>query len=280
MYPYSINCNGELVMLNTPKVMAVVNLTPDSFYPGNRFNTVSEALNQIEKVVNEGANMVDLGAYSSRPGAVDISADEEWQRLAPVLKETRKKYPNLIVSVDTFRSQIVEKAVTEYGVGLINDISGGTLDQEMFGTIARLKVPYILMHMKGSPQTMQQQTTYSNLLKEIIAFFSSSIRRLTDLGAHDVIIDPGFGFAKNLEQNYELMARLNELQIIERPILVGVSRKSMIYRLLDIEPENSLNGTIVLNTLALQKGASILRVHDVAEAVETIKIFNKVSEFQ
>jgi dihydropteroate synthase len=276
----SINCNGKLLQFGTPKIMAIINLTPDSFYPDSRFPIADEALIHIDRVIGQGTDIIDLGAYSSRPGAEHISIEQEWERLEPVLKAVRHKYPDVIISLDTFRSVIAERAVNHYAVDMINDISGGTLDADMFKTVGKLQVPYILMHMKGTPQNMQHDIHYADLMKEIILFFSQSIRQLTDSGALDIIIDPGFGFAKTLDHNYELMARLDELSIFERPLLVGVSRKSMIYKLLETNPEGSLNGTSVLHTIALAKGASILRVHDVAEAMEVIKIYNKLQIHQ
>ncbi len=277
--PFTLNCNGKLIRLDTPKVMAIINLTPDSFYQGNRFFDPEVAISQIKKAVADGADMIDLGACSTRPGADIISEDEEWNRLEPVLKLTRKLFPEMIISIDTFRSSIAHKAVKLYAAEIINDISGGSLDNKMFETIGKLKVPYILMHMRGTPQTMQNQTQYNDLMKEVLFFFSGAVKSLTESGAHDIIIDPGFGFAKDLDQNYELLARLEELKILEKPILCGLSRKSMIYKLLGSSPSEALNGTTVLNTLALQKGASILRVHDVKEAVETLKIFNQLNRF-
>jgi dihydropteroate synthase len=277
---FSINCNGKLLVLNEPKVMAIVNLTPDSFYPGSRFPDTKQALSHIDKVVGEGADIIDLGAYSSRPGAEHISPEMEWERLEPVLNAVRLQYPEVIISLDTFRSGIAQKAVTHFAVDMINDISGGMLDSQMFATIAKLKVPYIIMHMKGTPQTMQKEIEYTDLMKEVILYFSKSIRQLTNLGALDVIIDPGFGFAKTLDRNYELLARLDELAILDKPILVGLSRKSMIYKYLGMKPEDSLNGTSVVNTLAMAKGASIIRVHDVKEAKEVVNIFTKTKQFQ
>lgn len=267
----TINCRGRLLDLSTPKIMAIVNLTPDSFYSESRNTSAESALNRIENALTQGADIIDLGACSARPGAEVPSADEEWQRMKDVLKTARRNFPDAIISIDTFRSQVAEQAV-EAGADIINDISGGQIDEQMFGTMARLQVPYVLMHMRGTPATMQQFTNYQNVTSDVIIELSQKLRQLTDLGVHDVIIDPGFGFAKTQEQNYELFAHLSDFKIFELPLLVGISRKSMIYKLFDTTPEKSLNGTTILNTLALQSGASILRVHDVPEAVEARKI--------
>lgn len=267
----TINCRGRLLDLSTPKIMAIVNLTPDSFYSESRNTSAESALNRIKNALTQGADIIDLGACSTRPGAEMPSADEEWQRMKDVLKTARRNFPDAIISIDTFRSQVAEQAV-EAGADIINDISGGQIDEQMFGTMARLQVPYVLMHMRGTPATMQQFTNYQNVTSDVIIELSQKLRQLTDLGVHDVIIDPGFGFAKTQEQNYELFAHLSDFKIFELPLLVGISRKSMIYKLFDTTPEKSLNGTTILNTLALQSGASILRVHDVPEAVEARKI--------
>lgn len=267
----TINCRGRLLDLSTPKIMAIVNLTPDSFYSESRNTSAESALNRIENALAQGADIIDLGACSTRPGADVPSADDEWLRMKDVLTTARRNFPDAIISIDTFRSQIARQAV-EAGADIINDISGGQIDEQMFGTIAKLQVPYVLMHMRGTPATMQQFTNYQNVTSDVIVELSQKLRQLTDLGVHDVIIDPGFGFAKTLEQNYELFAHLSDFKIFELPLLVGISRKSMIYKLFDTTPEKSLNGTTILNTFALQNGASILRVHDVPEAVEARKI--------
>ena len=267
----TINCRGRLLDLSTPKIMAIVNLTPDSFYSESRNTSAESALNRIENALAQGADIIDLGACSTRPGAEVPSADEEWQRMKDVLTTARRNFPDAIFSIDTFRSQVAEQAV-DAGADIINDISGGQIDEQMFGTIAKLQVPYVLMHMRGTPATMQQFTNYQNVTADVIIELSQKLRQLTDLGVHDVIIDPGFGFAKTLEQNYELFAHLSDFKIFELPLLVGISRKSMIYKLFGTTPEKSLNGTTILNTFALQNGASILRVHDVPEAVEARKI--------
>lgn len=272
----SLQMNGRLLHLNTPQVMGILNVTPDSFYAGSRTQTLEEIAARTRQIVAEGASIIDIGAYSSRPNAVHIAAEEEMNRLRTGLEIVRREHPEVPVSVDTFRADVAEWCVKEYRVDIINDISGGELDERMFDTVARLGVPYIMMHMKGTPQDMQQQPHYDNLLREIFLYFSHKVQQLRDLGAKDIILDPGFGFGKTLEHNYELMNALQEFHLFELPLLVGVSRKSMIYRLLGGTPQTSLNGTTALHTVALLKGAHILRVHDVREAVETIRIVDKL----
>lgn len=267
----TINCRGRLLDLSQPKVMAIVNLTPDSFYSESRCPSVGDALRRVDVALSQGADIIDFGACSTRPGAQVVDAHEEWRRLEPVLVAARRKYPDAVISIDTFRSQIAEQSVSE-GADIINDISAGAIDNKMFSTVGRLQVPYVLMHMRGTPATMQQFATYGNVTAEVMSELSLQLRRLTDCGVHDVIIDPGFGFAKTLEQNYELFAHLSDFAVFDKPLLVGVSRKSMIYNLLKIKPEDSLNATTALNMMALQAGASILRVHDVPEAVQVLKI--------
>lgn len=267
----TINCKGQLIDLSTPKVMGILNITPDSFYDGGKHKNEKDILRHVESILNEGATFLDVGAYSSRPNADQVSEDIELKRIVPVVALILKHFPEALLSIDTFRSAVAKECIGA-GAALINDISAGKLDDTMLPTIAALKVPYIMMHMRGTPQTMQQQTDYENLLKEINFYFSERLALARDLGIVDIIIDPGFGFAKTLEQNYELLNKLELLKIVGKPILVGVSRKSMIYRPLEITAKNALNGTTVLNTVGLQKGASILRVHDVAEAVECIKL--------
>ncbi|MDF2431201.1 MAG: dihydropteroate synthase [Mucilaginibacter sp.] len=252
--------------------MGIINLTPDSFFSGSRKPKVAEAVQQAEKMLNEGATFVDLGAYSSRPGAEDISTEEETERLLPTVEAIVAAFPDAILSIDTFRSNVAEAAINA-GAHIINDISGGQLDEDMFATVARLQVPYILMHMKGNPKTMQQLANYDDVFAEVYDYFAEKHHQLKMLGVHDVIIDPGFGFAKKAEHSYTLMKRLQDLNILQLPILVGISRKKMIYGLLDTTAENALNGTTALNTIALSKGANILRVHDVKEAVEAVKIW-------
>lgn len=273
--PLTLNLGGELVSLSRPLVMGILNVTPDSFYSGSRTQDKEEIANRVNTIVSEGADIIDIGAYSSRPNAEDISPEIEMKRLSTGLDIVRKLYPEAKVSVDTFRADIASRCVKEYGVQMINDISGGTLDNRMFETVGELKVAYVLMHMRGTPQTMMQQTRYEQIIPEMLYYFAERIARLESLGVNDIVIDPGFGFGKTLDDNYQLMNRLDEFARIGLPLLVGISRKSMIYKLLDKTPEESLNGTSVLNTLALLGGADILRVHDVKEAVETVKIVSK-----
>jgi dihydropteroate synthase len=268
----TLNAGGKLIDLSTPKVMGIINITPDSFYAGNRKPGVEEALQLAQKMLEDGATFLDLGAYSSRPGATDISIQEENDRLLPVVEAIAAAFPEAILSIDTFRSQVAEVAI-KVGAHIINDISGGTLDAGMFATVARLQVPYILMHMKGTPQNMTQMAQYDDVFNEVLNFFGSAYQQLKKLGVHDVIIDPGFGFAKNQQQNYTLMRRLQEFDMLGLPLLAGISRKRMIYGLLGGTAAGALNGTTILNTIALNKGANILRVHDVKEAVEAVKIW-------
>lgn len=273
--PYMLNLQGKLFDLSQPKVMAIINVTPDSFYSPSRISVSDELIERVEKYLNEGASIIDIGAYSTRPSANPVSEEEEWKRLELPLKGVRKHFPDAIVSVDTFRSGIAKKAVEEFGVQIINDVSGGTLDEQMFETVAEIQAAYILMHLRGTPQTMQKLTIYDDLVADVLHFLENKSAQLVKLGVKDIIIDPGFGFAKTLEQNYELMDKLSYFKELGYPLLVGVSRKSMIYNLLDITPEESLAGTTVLNTIALLNGANILRVHDVKEAEQTIKIIQQ-----
>ena len=273
----TLNVRGKLVDLSVPRVMGILNLTPDSFYSDSRISTVDDALRRTEAFLNEGAAFIDIGAYSSRPGAAEVSPDEELQRLIPVIAAITKKLPEALLSIDTFRAKVAAEAVAA-GAHLINDISAGGMDEAMFDTIANLQVPYIIMHMKGTPQTMQKQAVYEHLTLEIIDYFSAKIAKLKKLGVHDVIIDPGFGFAKTLDHNYELMGQLQDLQVFGLPILAGISRKSMIYKLLGTTAGEALNGTTVLNTIALLKGTSILRVHDVKAAAECIALIEKLQQ--
>ena len=268
----TINFRGTLFDFSTPIIMGIVNVTPDSFYSASRTTSDTEILKRCEKVANEGADIIDIGAYSSRPGAINISEEEELNRLIPALTIIRKKFPYFLLSVDTFRSGVAQKVIDEFDVQMINDISGGEMDDKMFTTVARNKVPYIMMHMKGNPQTMQQNTDYKNFIKDIFQYFASRIDLAKREGITDIIIDPGFGFGKSLEQNYELLNRLDEFRIFELPILAGLSRKSMISKVLETDTNEALAGTIAANTLALLGGANILRVHDVKEAMDTIKI--------
>jgi dihydropteroate synthase len=268
----TINAGGKLIDLSIPKVMGIINLTPDSFYAGSRKPLISDALLQANKMLSEGADFLDIGAYSSRPGAEDISVQEEMDRLLPVMELIAANHPEAILSVDTFRSQVAEAAI-KTGAHIINDISGGQLDENMFATVARLQVPYVLMHMKGTPQNMNQMAGYDDIFIEVLDYFAGRYHLLRALGVHDVILDPGFGFAKMHEHSYALMNRLQDFNILELPILVGISRKRMVYKVTEGTADDALNGTTALNTIALMKGANILRVHDVKEAVETVKIF-------
>lgn len=267
----TINCKGQLIDLSTPKVMGILNVTPDSFYDGGRFRNQSSIIRQVETMLNEGATFVDIGAYSSRPNADHISEAEELQRILPIVELITKNFPEVLVSIDTFRSAVAKQCINA-GACMINDISAGHIDEQMLNTIAESNVPYIMMHMRGTPQTMQQLTRYENLTKDILFYFSERIAAARALGIIDLIVDPGFGFAKTIEQNYELLNNLDLLKMTDLPILAGVSRKSMIYKILGSTSEKALNGTTVLNTIALQKGASILRVHDVKEAMECIQL--------
>ncbi|ULC58814.1 dihydropteroate synthase [Flaviramulus sp. BrNp1-15] len=267
----TINCKGQLIDLSSPKVMGILNITPDSFFDGGQHKNEKDILNHVEKMLNEGATFIDVGAYSSRPNADDVNEEEELKRILPIVNLTLNKFPEVLLSIDTFRSNVAKQCV-EAGAALINDISAGKLDVNMLQTIADLHVPYIMMHMRGNPKTMQQQTDYDDLIKDILFYFSERIATAKALGIIDIIVDPGFGFAKTLEQNFELLNKLELFNIIEKPLLVGVSRKSMIYKTLKTTEKEALNGTSVLNTIALQKGAGILRVHDVKEAMECINL--------
>lgn len=267
-----INVNGQLLDLSYPQVMGILNLTPDSIYAGSRKQTEAEIVERTHQILSEGGSIIDAGAYSSRPNAEHISAEEEMARLRYGLGIVFRERPDAIVSVDTFRADVARMCVEEYGVAIINDIAAGSMDENMFPTVAQLGVPYIMMHMQGTPQNMQQAPHYDNVVQEVLYYFSEKVQKLRDLGAKDIILDPGFGFGKTLEHNYELLNKLEEFSIFELPILIGVSRKSMIYRLLGGGPEDALNGTSVINTIALMKGADILRVHDVRAASEAVKI--------
>lgn len=273
-----INVKGQLIDLSQPKVMGILNVTPDSFYAESRLQTEKEIILRLQEMENEGASIMDIGAYSSRPNAQHISIEEEMERLRNCLTLVNKECPNAIVSIDTFRADIAKMCVEEYGAAMINDISAGNMDKQMFATIAQLGVPYIIMHMQGTPQDMQSAPHYDNLLKEVFYYFSEKISKLRDLGVKDIILDPGFGFGKTLEHNYQLMNHLEEFSTFELPLLVGISRKSMIYKLLGTSPEEALNGTTALNTISLLKGANILRVHDVKAAVEAVNIVEKMKQ--
>jgi dihydropteroate synthase len=271
----NINCNGNLIDLSTPKVMGILNVTPNSFYDGGKHKEINSIIHQVDKMLLEGADFIDIGAYSSKPSAEFVSEEEEIKRLVHIIKELVETFPNIILSVDTFRANVARASV-ENGVAMVNDISAGLLDEKMLETVAELKVPYIMMHMRGNPQTMQSLTQYDDIVKEMIFYFSERIKKARSFGISDIIIDPGFGFAKTLEQNYEVLHKMELFSMLELPILAGISRKSMIYKVLESSPQEALNGTSVLNTIALQKGAKILRVHDVREAVECIKLVSKL----
>ena len=271
----TINCGGKIIDLSEHKVMGILNITPDSFFDGGKNFNTSDVRSNISNMINAGVDIIDVGAVSSRPGAEIISTKEEKTRLYPVLELLKSEFPKTIISVDTFRAEIAEESVVKYGVSIINDISAGELDENMFATIAKLNVPYIIMHMRGNPINMQSNTRYGNIEEDIIEYFHKKYNELRLLGVHDVIIDLGFGFGKSIEQNYFLLNKLDNFKVFNLPILVGVSRKSMIHKLLDISPNESLNGTSVVNTIALMNGANILRVHDVREAKQTIEIYNK-----
>lgn len=272
----TINIKGQLLSLDEPQVMGILNVTPDSFYAGSRKQTEAAIIDRIETILREGASIIDVGGYSSRADAAEVSETEEMQRLEMALQPLLQHYPDVVVSVDTFRSSVARQCVEKYGVSMINDISGGELDERMFDTVAQLRVPYIMMHMRGTPQTMQQQTGYEDVTADLLKYFSQKLERLFRLGVNDVILDPGFGFSKTLTQNYELMRHLGDFRILGLPLLVGVSRKSMIYKLLETTPEESLNGTTVLHAYALLQGADILRVHDVRAAKEAIRIVQQL----
>jgi dihydropteroate synthase len=273
----TLNIRGILHALERPWIMGIVNLTPDSFYNKSRVQREDDMVKRVEEMLSDGADLVDLGAYSSRPGAIHISEQEEWERLQPAIKVILRNYPETLISVDTFRSSIARKAYEE-GASMINDISGGQIDDNMFKTISEIKLPYILMHMRGDPRTMNTLTTYDNLFKEMINYFESRILELKSSGVNDIIIDPGFGFAKSLDQNYELLKNLTYFEVLGYPLLVGLSRKSMIFKQLGVQPSEALNGTIALNTVSLLKRASILRVHDIKEAKEVVNLVAKLRQ--
>ena len=270
-----INCNGNLIDLSTPKVMGILNVTPNSFYDGGKHKEINSIIHQVDKMISEGADFIDIGAYSSKPSAEFVSEEEEIKRLVHIIKELVETFPTIILSVDTFRANVARASV-ENGVAMVNDIAAGLLDDKMLETVADIKVPYIMMHMRGYTQTMQSLTDYNDIVKEMIFYFSERIKKARSFGISDIIIDPGFGFAKTLEQNYEVLHKMELFSMLELPLLAGISRKSMIYKVLEKTPQEALNGTSVLNTIALQKGAKILRVHDVKEAVECIKLVSKL----
>ena len=274
----TIQLNGQLIRLDQPVVMGILNLTPDSFYDGGRYQSEKDVLLRAEEILEQGGLIIDVGAISTRPGAAAVSTEEEISRLLPSVKAIRSHFPKVLLSVDSYRSEVITRVVGETGGCIVNDISGGMLDDKMFETVARLGIPYILMHMQGTPQTMQQNPSYQDVVKDILLELSEKVNTLKLMGVNDIIVDPGFGFGKNLEHNYELLNRLDSFRLFELPLLVGLSRKTMIWKLLGIMPDASLNGTTVLNTLALMGGADILRVHDVREAVETIRLVSKLKQ--
>lgn len=273
----TINCKGELVDLKTPKVMGILNLTPDSFFDGGKYKEEASILHQVEYMLTHGVTFIDIGAYSSRPGAEHVPEDEELKRIIPVIDLILKKFPDTLISVDTFRSTIASESI-EHGAAIINDIAAGNLDQAMFDTVAKHQVPYIMMHMKGTPQSMQKEATYENIINDLRFYFSEKIKETTSKKINDLIIDPGFGFAKTTGQNYTLLNHLDMFQTFELPILIGVSRKSMVYKVLKSSPQEALNGTTALHTIALLKGANIIRAHDVKEAAECVKLVETLKE--
>jgi dihydropteroate synthase len=272
----SLNLGGSIMDLSKPRVMGILNVTPDSFYDGSRVSDPSMVLVKAREMIEQGADILDVGAVSSRPGSREISEKEELERLSPVLDAIRKAFPEFPVSVDTWRAGVARTVKESFGIQLINDISSGTFDTEMFSTMAQLGIPYIIMHMQGRPENMQDNPSYENVVDELLQFFAEKVYKLRKLGLNDIVIDPGFGFGKTLEQNYELLARLESFRMFELPLMAGISRKSMIYRLLDSEPDAALNGTTAAHMALLLKGASLLRVHDVRAAVETVKIFQQI----
>ena len=276
--PQYINAGGRLLDLEIPKVMGILNITPDSFYSGSRYNTDDEILKAATRMLEDGADILDVGGYSSRPGAKDISAEEERNRVSRVIKMIRREFPEAIISVDTFRAEIAREAIAECGASIINDISGGDADINMFQVVRSLNVPYIMMHMKGDPRTMQNKPVYDDIVADILKWFGERIFKLKSAGVKDIIIDPGFGFGKTIEHNFELLRRLGDFSIAGLPVLVGISRKSMIWKTLNINAEEALNGTTAINAIALLNGADILRVHDVKEAVQTVKLIDRLRQ--
>ncbi|PZD78116.1 dihydropteroate synthase [Mesonia sp. K7] len=270
-----INCKGKLICLDSPQIMGILNLTPDSFYDGGKYKSDKEILTQTEKMLTEGAFCVDVGAYSSRPGADDISTEEELSRILPIVELLLKKFPEILLSIDTFRSKVAQKCV-ETGAAIVNDISGGCLDENMLETVGKLQVPFVMMHMQGNPQNMKDNNHYENLIQDIIYYFSQQVAKARQHQINDIIIDPGFGFSKNIQQNFELLNHLESFKILDLPLLAGLSRKSMIYKTLKTTPENALNGTTALNAIALYNKANILRVHDVKEAKECVRLMQNI----
>lgn len=274
----TLQLNGELILLDQPVVMGILNLTPDSFYDGGRYQNEKKVLRRAEEILEQGALLIDIGAVSTRPGASEVSEQEEMDRLLPAVKVIRKNFQHANLSIDSYRSEVIRRVVSETGDCVVNDISGGTLDDKMFETVAKLGLPYILTHLQGTPQTMQKNPSYRDVVKDILQDLSDKVNILKLLGVNDIILDPGFGFGKNQDHNYELLNRIDSFRLFELPLLVGLSRKAMIWRLLKITPEESLNGTTVLNTLALMGGADILRVHDVREAVQAIRLVSELKK--
>lgn len=276
--PGFINVRGKLIDLSTPRVMGIINVTPDSFYGKSRYSEAEEIINAASGMMDEGACFVDIGGYSSRPGAEDVSPDEERKRVMNAVRLVSRELPEVIISIDTFRSDIAREAVLEYGAGMINDISGGDADPAMFSTVGKLKVPYVMMHMQGTPGTMQRNPFYEDVVADILKWFGDRIYRLTTMGVSDIILDPGIGFGKTADHNFEILKKLSDFLVAGLPVMAGVSRKSIIWKTLEIEPGEALNGTTVLNTVALLNGASILRVHDVKEAVEAVRLVEKIKK--
>jgi len=270
---FTLNCKGRLLIIDNPIVMGIINATPDSFYGGSRFNGVNEIAAKAEKMLNDGADIIDIGGQSTRPGSELISAKDEIDRVVPAIKTIANKFPKAFISIDTFYSKVARAAV-EAGATIVNDISAGGMDNKMIETVAELKVPYVLMHMKGTPQTMQQNTAYENVTRDVLDFFIAKAHELKNAGIIDIIIDPGFGFGKTIDQNFELLKNISVFKMLDKAIMLGISRKSTIYKTLGVSADNALNGTSVLNTIGLMNGASILRVHDVKEAKEAVKLFS------
>jgi len=272
---FTLNCKGRLLVIGKPLVMGIINATPDSFFGGSRFNGVDEIVTEAERMLNDGADVIDLGGQSTRPGSDLIPADEEIKRVIPAIKTIANKFPGTIISIDTFYSKVAAAAIGA-GATIVNDISAGSMDHKMIGTVAELKVPYVLMHMKGTPQTMQQNSTYENVTRDVLDFFIAKTHELKNAGIIDIIIDPGFGFAKTIDQNFELLKDLSVFKMLDKAIMLGISRKSTVYKTLGVSADEALNGTSVLNTIGLMNGASILRVHDVKEAKEAVKLFSAI----
>ena len=276
----SINCKGKRIDFTYPVIMGIVNLTPDSFYDGGKYTDIESVEKRIDELIKEGANILDFGAFSSRPGASEVSEEEEWKRLSPALKLAREKYPDKIFSVDTFRSSIAKKALEEYGIDIINDITGGDADPKMYDLIAESKTPYIIMHMKGTPFQMEKNPVYDDIVDDLLNYFRKKTEILLSKGVNDIIIDPGFGFGKNMKDNYKLLSSLEVFQLFEMPVLIGISRKSLIKKLLGISHEQSLNSKTALHMYSLTKGASVLRVHDVREALECINLYKELKKHE